>query len=100
MKPPKKFLHNLCVFAFIYVVLCPAVHQVADSVYHTIIITSESRTQHRESNVEIDSSPEQAFTSLPISSPDNILSQTNTVAPHAPFNRFRLYDLSTVRLNL
>jgi hypothetical protein len=101
MKPTKRFLHNLCVIAFVYVVLCPAVHQVADSVYHNnIIITSESRIQHRECPNKIDSSPEQAFTSLPISYPDNILSLINTAIPHSPFNLFRLHDLSTVRLNL
>jgi hypothetical protein len=100
MKPTKKLLHNLFVFAFVYVVLCPAVHQVADTVYHNIIITSESRTQHRECNDKIASSPEQAFTSLPMSSSVNILSLTNTVVPHSPFNLFRLHDLSAIRLNL
>ena len=100
MKLTQNFLRHLLVCAFIYLVMCPAVHQVADSVYHNSIITSESRTQHRECNEEIDSSPEQAFTSLPINSPDNIPSLTNTVIPHSPFNLFRLHDLSTVRLNI
>lgn len=100
MKLTKKFLHNLYIFAFIYVVLCPAVHQVDDGVYHSIIITSESRAQQRECNEEIDGSQVQAFTSLHIISPDNILLQTNPTIPPSPFELFRLNALSTVRLNL
>jgi len=100
MKLTKKFLHNLYIFAFIYVVLCPAVHQVDDTVHHNIIITSEARLQQRDYTEDIDSSPVQAFMSLQIASLGHIFIITNPTIDSSPFKFFRLKALSTVRLNL
>jgi hypothetical protein len=100
MKPTKKFLHHSCIFAFIYVVLCPAVHQVDAAVCHHIIITSESRLQQRECLEDSDSNPVHAFMSLQIASLEHILALTNPTVNPLPFKLFRLNALSAVRLNL
>ena len=100
MKLTKTLLHNLYIIAFVYAVLCPAIHQVDDTVYHNIIITSESRTQHRDCAEETDITPVNAFTALQISSLGHTLTASNHAIALSPFKRFKLYALSTVRLNL
>ena len=100
MKLNKNFHHIIYIFAFIYLVLCPAVHQLDDAVNHDIVIKNEARLQQKECHKNVDSNLIKIFNSFltePLSHPGNEANHAITLSPVTPLS---LSVLSTVRLNL
>jgi len=100
MKSIKKFQHTVYICAFIYLVLCPAVHQLDDAINHDIVIKNEAGLQQRECHKNVDSNLVKIFNSFltePFSHPGNEAKHAITLSPVTPLT---LSVLSTVRLNL
>ena len=50
MKFTKKSLNFLYIFAFIYLTMCPSVHQLGDIVRHDVIVKVGAQLQHNNFN--------------------------------------------------
>ena len=100
MKSIKKFQHTVYICAFIYLVLCPAVHQLVDAVNHDIVIISEARLQHREYHKNPDSNLTKIFSYFQPEPLNHTIPITSRSITPSPLTSFNLSALSTVRLNL
>jgi len=93
MKHIKLFHQVVYLCAFLFVVLCPAVHQVNDALRHDIVIKNGTGTQQRTKRENAANHP-----ILVLNSP-SMPAARHTVIP-LPVISFNLSVLSTIRLNL
>jgi hypothetical protein len=52
MKLTKNSLAFLYIFAFVYLVMCPSVHQFGDSIRHDVILKIKVQCQHNNLNAD------------------------------------------------
>jgi hypothetical protein len=87
-------------FAFLFMVLCPAVHQVDDALKHEIAIKNGTGTQQKTKREKAANHPIQAINDYPAAFMSSAIpAARHTVIP-LPVTSFNLSVLSTVRLNL
>ena len=100
MKHIKLFHQVVYLCAFLFVVLCPAVHQVNDALRHDIVIKNGTGTQQRTKRENADNHPILVLNAFPaaFNSP-SMPAARHTVIP-LPVISFNLSVLSTIRLNL
>jgi hypothetical protein len=86
--------------AFLFLVLCPAIHQLDCAANHEIIIKNGTRTQQREFQENADSSPTLVLNAFPAAFHNPSIPADNNAVILLPVTSFNLSVLSTVRLNL
>ena len=100
MKLNNKIYYNIYICAFIFLVLCPAVHQLDDTVNHDMIIKSEARLQQREYHKSFDSNLIKIFNSYQTEPFNHTIPATRHTIMQSPVTPLGLFISSTERLNL
>jgi hypothetical protein len=100
MKLTRRFHYIIYLGAFLFLVLCPAIHHVDCAANHEIIIKNGTRTQQREFQENADSSPIRVLNALPVAFHSPALPAVNHAFTLFPVTSFNLSIVSTVRLNL
>ena len=100
MKLTRRFHYIVYLGAFLFLVLCPAIHQLDCAANHEIIVKNGTRTQQREFQENADSSPIIVLNAFPASFHNPSIPADNNAVMLLPVTSFNLSVLSTVRLNL
>lgn len=100
MKLTRRFHYIVYAGAFLFLVLCPAVHHLDCAAKHDIFIKNGTRTQQREVHENADSSPVIPLNAFPAAFHNPAMPAANHAVTLLPVSSCTLYALSTVRLNL
>lgn len=100
MKLTRRFHHIIYLGAFLFLVLCPAVHHLDYAANHDIVIKQGTRTQQRELCENTDSTPIKVLNSFPAAFYNPAMPAAKHTLTLLPGTAFNLSVVSTVRLNL
>lgn len=100
MKHMKLFHQVIYLCAFLFMILCPAVHQVNDALGHDIVIKNGTGTQQRTKREKAANHPIRVLNAYPAAFKSPAMPAARHTHIPLPVTSFNLSVLSTIRLNL
>jgi len=100
MRLTKKYHNILYVFAFIYLVMCPSVHQLGDIVRHDVTLKTGVQVQHNNFKKNFNSNPFTFARNTQTADFDDLQRVCDSKPTPALLPALDLSALSTVRLIL